>query len=181
MDHNKRIGMSSQESRQHSPSEISMKTDDIIVSKTDAESRITYVNQAFCNMSGYRENELIGQTHNIVRNVSMPHGIYNLMWEHLNAEEEFFGYIVNRNKDDSFYWSLINVTPFYEGTQLAGYFAVRRAPSENALNVIKPLYKNMFDVEKNSPLEQRLPLSSAVLWDAITKEYQSYAEYILSL
>lgn len=158
-----------------------MRPDDFIVSKTDVNSIITYVNQAFCQMSGYQEDELIGQSHDIIRNSLMPHGIYNLMWEHLAAEEEFFGYIVNRNKDSSCYWTLINVTPFYENDKLAGYFAVRRAPTEAALAVIKPLYKEMCTAEKNASPEQRLPLSSAVLWQAITKEYQSYAEFVLSL
>lgn len=161
--------------------EVVMREDDFIVSKTDIESNITYVNQTFCTMSGYQEDELIGRSHDIVRNDLMPHGIYNLMWEHLRAEEEFFGYIVNRNKDDSYYWTLINVTPFYEEQKLAGYFAVRRAPSLDALNVIKPLYKAMCEAERNVPQEQRLPQSSAVLWSAITKEYQTYAEFILSL
>ena len=71
----------------------------------------------------------------------MPHGIYNLMWEHLKAEEEFFGYIVNRNKDNSYYWALINVTPFYDQEKLSGYFSVCRAPTPESLNIIKPLYR----------------------------------------
>lgn len=181
MDHNIRNGMSSALATPHNYKEILMREDDFIVSKTDYESNITYVNQAFCTMSGYQEDELIGKSHDIVRNDLMPHGIYNLMWEHLRAEEEFFGYIVNRNKDDSYYWTLINVTPFYEEQKLAGYFAVRRAPSIEALKIIKPLYQTMCEVENKATEEQRLPLSSAVLWNAITKEYQSYAEFVLSL
>jgi len=161
--------------------EVCMKEDGFIVSKTDVDSNITYVNKAFCDISGYSEAELIGKNHDIVRNNLMPHGIYNLMWEHLQAEEEFFGYIANRNKDDSYYWTLINVTPFYENNTLAGYFAVRRCPSKSALQIIKPLYKNMCDIERTSSAEQLLPLSSSILWQAITKEYQSYAEFVLSL
>lgn len=173
--------MTSAELTTDSSREIRMREDDFIVSKTDVDSRITYVNKAFCDISGYSETELIGQNHDIVRNNLMPHGIYNLMWEHLQAEEEFFGYIVNRNKDGSCYWTLINVTPFYENNTLAGYFAVRRCPTEAALKIIKPLYKSMRDIERTASAEQLLPLSSSVLWQAITKEYQSYAEFVLSL
>lgn len=161
--------------------EIILPEDAFIISKTDSENCITYVNQSFCEVSGYSESELVGQSHDIVRDDIMPHGIYNLMWEHLKAEEEFFGYIVNRNKDNSYYWTLINVSPFYEKNKLTGYFSIRRAPSNQALAIIKPLYQSMCQTEKAATPELQLSMSSAVLWQAITKEYQSYAEFILSL
>jgi PAS domain S-box-containing protein len=173
--------MSSTENPQTCSSEVKMKEDDFIVSKSDSDSKITYINKNFCQMSGYRENEIIGQSHELVRNNLVPLGIYNLMWEHLKAEEEFLGYIVNRNKDSSYYWALVNITPYYENKKVVGYFSVLRAPSEAALNIIKPLYESMRDVERNASAAQGLPLSSAVLWQAITKEYQSYAEFVLSL
>lgn len=161
--------------------EVILPEDAFIVSKTDNESCITYVNQNFCEASGYAEHELMGQNHNIVRNDLMPHGIYNLMWEHLKAKEEFFGYIANSNKDKSHYWALINVAPVYEKDKLIGYFAVRRAPSAQALTIIKPLYQSMCQTEKTASPELQLPMSSAILWQAITKEYQTYAEFVLSL
>lgn len=161
--------------------EIQMKANDFFVSKTDLKSHITYVNQGFCQMSGYSQSELIGQNHDIIRCDLMPHGIYNLLWEHLKSEEEFFGYIANQNKDGTFYWAFINVTPCYEDNKLTGYFAVQREPSQQALEIIKPLYLEMCNIEKHAEPTLLLPLSSAALWQAITKEYQSYAEFTLSL
>ena len=172
---------------EHSPThlsvdnEITLEKDAFIISKTDLNDCITYANQNFFQISGYSEKELIGKNHDIIRNNLMPLGIYNLMLEHLNAKEEFFGYIVNRNKDKSYYWTLINISPFYEKDKLTGYFAVHRAPSAQALNIIKPLYQLMCQTEKSASPEQQLPMSSAILWQAITKEYQTYAEFILSL
>jgi PAS domain S-box-containing protein len=161
--------------------EIILPADALLVSKTDPNSCITYVNQSFCKISGYTGKELVGHNHDIVRNDLMPRSIYNLMWEHLKAEEEFFGYIVNTNKDGSYYWMLINVTPFYNNDTLTGYFSVRRAPLPQALEIIKPLYQSMCQTEKAASPEQQLSMSSAVLWQAITKEYQTYAEFVLSL
>ena len=161
--------------------EIILPEDAFIICKTDQDSHLSYVNKSFRHTSGYKENELIGQHYNIVRHDLMPHGIYNLMWEHLKAEEEFFGYIVNRNKDNSYYWALINVTPFYEQENLSGYFSACRAPTPESLDIIKPLYQAMREAEQDATPELLLPMSSAVLWQAITKEYQSYAEFVLSL
>jgi PAS domain S-box-containing protein len=161
--------------------EVQMKDSDFFVSKTNLKSHISYVNRGFCQMSGYQESELLGQTYDLVRHELVPHSIYNLMWEHLNAEEEFFGYIVNLNKNDSYYWAFLNVTPCYENNQLIGYFSVQREPSQQALQAIKPLYTEMCQVERQATAAQLLPLSSAVLWRVITKEYQNYAEFVLSL
>lgn len=161
--------------------ELKMKEDDFLVSKTDLKSNITYINQDFCLMTGYKTSELIGQNHDILRCDLMPHGIYNLLWEHLKSKEEFFGYIANQNKDGGYYWSFLNVTPYYENDEICGYFAVQRMPTQAALDIIKPLYKEMCKIEKEADPALLLPLSSAAIWQAITKEYQSYAEYILSL
>jgi len=44
---------------------------ELIVSKTDLKGRITYANGLFCKVAGYRESELIGQPHSIIRHPDM--------------------------------------------------------------------------------------------------------------
>ena len=43
-----------------------------LISTTDLDSRITYCNDAFVAISGFTYEELIGQTHNLVRHPDMP-------------------------------------------------------------------------------------------------------------
>jgi hypothetical protein len=64
---------------------------------------------------------------------------------------------------------------------MLGYCSVRRAPTKTAIEKIVPLYKKMKQAEQEVERDQQLSVSSAVLWQAITKEYQTYAEFILSL
>lgn len=82
-----------------SSGEIQVECNDLIVSKTDLDSRITYANKAFCYYSGFQEKELLGQPQNIVRHSDMPRAIFYLMWEHLKQDQEFFGYVKNHRKD----------------------------------------------------------------------------------
>ncbi|WP_419811266.1 PAS domain-containing protein [Bacterioplanoides sp.] len=162
-------------------SQVFVECDDLIVSKTDLDSRITYANKPFCYYSGFREKELLGQPQNIVRHPDMPRAIYYLMWEHLKQDQEFFGYIKNRRKDGGFYWTFASVAPVYENNQKTGYLSVRRCPGDSAIAVVEPLYRKMIELEKTLQKEQQIPMTSAILWKAITKEFATYAEFALSL
>lgn len=153
--------------------------DNLIVSKTNIDSIITYANECFCQISGYRPDELVGQPQNIVRHPAMPKAIFELMWQHLNQSQEFFGYILNLCKDGSEYWTFAHVTPICQQGNLHGYISVRRAAKKDITDELEILYKKMLALEKDNN-EQSVAKSLALLWNEINKDYQSYAEYILS-
>lgn len=69
-----------------------------IVSKTDLNGRITYVNEAFCKISGYTQEELLGKSHNIVRHPDMPSSAFQAMWQSIQAKKPWDGVIKNRKK-----------------------------------------------------------------------------------
>ena len=79
-----------------------------IVSKTDLRGVITYVNKQFCIISGYREEELIGKPHNIVRHPDMPKSAFKEMWETIKAKKTWKGVVKNLKKDGDTY--IVNTT-----------------------------------------------------------------------
>ena len=89
--------------------------DEIIVSKTDPKGRLTYVNDVFCKVGLYSEDELVGQPHSIVRHPDMPRSIFALLWERIRAGREIFAYVKNMAKNGDYYWVLAHVTPSYDG------------------------------------------------------------------
>ncbi len=58
---------------------------EFIVSTTDTRGKITYVNQAFLDISGFTEAELIGKPHNVVRHPDMPREAFRDLWRTLQA------------------------------------------------------------------------------------------------
>jgi len=79
-----------------------------IVSKTDLRGVITYVNKQFCIISGYREEELLGKPHNIVRHPDMPKSAFKDMWETIKAKKTWKGVVKNLKKDGDTY--IVNTT-----------------------------------------------------------------------
>ncbi|MCQ4108662.1 PAS domain-containing protein [Aeromonas sp. JL9] len=74
--------------------------DDIqLVSTTDLKGDITYANPAFCQVAGYRLEEMLGQHHNLVRHPDMPKAAFADLWAHLQAGKPWRGMVKNRCKD----------------------------------------------------------------------------------
>lgn len=97
----------------------------VLVSKTDLHGKIKFVNQAFVDVSGYTEQELVGAPHKIVRHPHMPSEAFADLWATVKAGEPWEGLVKNRCKDGSFYWVLANVTPIIEQGETVGYVSIR--------------------------------------------------------
>lgn len=153
-----------------------------IVSKTNTKGILTYCNSSFIKYSGYKESELLGQQHNIIRHPDMPRVIFKMLWEHLQRNREFNGYIKNLTKDGSYYWVFANVTPsFSSNNELLGYFSVRRKPEEDKLNYIKNLYLELLEIEQQSSSKDEIEASLYKLNSVLNGREVGYDEFILSL
>ena len=56
--------------------EIEIRDDQIIISRSDVQGRIVFVNDQFTAISGFSEDELLGHPHNIVRHPDMPSAVF---------------------------------------------------------------------------------------------------------
>lgn len=97
-----------------------------IISKTDLHGKITYVNDKFIEISGYKEDELIGQSHNIVRHPEMEKEFFENMWKTLKEQKVFHGIIKNLSKSGNTYYVESTVLPIIDHRgKTTEYFAVR--------------------------------------------------------
>lgn len=85
-----------------------------IVSKTDLKGNITYVNDAFCEVSGYTKEELIGNQHNIIRHKDMSKSVYQELWETIQGGKIWEGTLKNRAKDGSAYYVHAVIAPVFQ-------------------------------------------------------------------
>ena len=115
----------------------------LIVSRTDLKGVITDVNQAFVDMSGWTEAELIGQPHYILRHPFMPGPAFKDLWDTINGHQKWRGYVKNLRKDGGYYWVYATVIPNVRRGELVGYTSVRRKPSRAKIDECISVYPEM--------------------------------------
>ena len=100
---------------------------DVIFSATDLAGRIVYASEAFCRVSQYSKEELLGKKHNLVKHKDMSDEIFKELWQNIKSGNSWSGEIKNRRKDGGFYWVYAKVEPYYNPKdEIIGYHALRR-------------------------------------------------------
>lgn len=116
----------------------------LIVSRTDPSGVITHVNNSFVEMSGYSEEELIGQPHYILRHPDMPAAAFKDLWETIEKGKKWHGYVKNLRRDGGYYWVFATVIPNIRDGEIKGYTSVRRKPSRRKVEECIQLYPDLF-------------------------------------
>ncbi|MEJ6005121.1 response regulator [Paucibacter sp. AS339] len=105
---------------------LAMINQQAIVSVTDRAGRITAANPAFSRISGYSEQELLGQNHRIVNSGVQSREFWAEMWATVAAGSAWRGEVCNRAKDGSLYWVDTLIAPFLdEAGGIEKYVSIR--------------------------------------------------------
>ena len=123
--------------------ETEVPEDELIISRTDLQGRITYANETFCDISGYTENELVGKSHNIVRHPDMPSAAFQDLWETLKSGKQWVGIVKNMRKDKGYYWVKAIVSGVYKNGELVEYKSLRTPISYETKLKYQKLYDKM--------------------------------------
>jgi aerotaxis receptor len=123
--------------------EVEVQDDQAIVSKTDLNGNITYVNPYFTQVSGYDEAELLGAPQNIVRHPDMPVEAFADLWASIKAGTPWTGIVKNRCKNGDYYWVRANVTPICEHGKTTGYMSVRVKADRQQIAKAEQAYREL--------------------------------------
>jgi PAS domain S-box-containing protein len=91
---------------------VRLLSDGVIVTTADLEQpRIVLVNEALCRITGYRAEELIGNTPRLLQGPKTNRGVLATLRSALEVHHQFFGEIVNYRKDGSDYPVELQIVP----------------------------------------------------------------------
>jgi len=162
------------------PTNTQLKVDSkkIIVSKTDVKGKIIYGNDYFCELTGYKESELISSPHNIIRHPDMPRAIFYLMWQYLKSGRNITAVVKNMSKNGDYYW----VTTDFEIKRdkfgnIQNYIAFRQAAAPHIVAEMEKIYAKLLEIEKNHNMDASLAYFTAFL----EEKHMNYDQFILQL
>jgi aerotaxis receptor len=121
--------------------EYILKDNETVVSKTDLQGNITYINQDFIDISGFSLDELMGAPQNIVRHPDMPVEAFADFWSTIKSGKAWTGLVKNRCKNGDHYWVEANAAPMLENGKIVGYTSIRVKPSRVQVAAAEEAYR----------------------------------------
>lgn len=97
-----------------------------IVSATDLDGKINYVNHKMLDLTGYKEHELMGQTYQLIKSDEHDDAFYAGMWKTIKAGLVWHGEVCNQMRDGRKVWMDTTIVPFLgEDLLPVQYMAIR--------------------------------------------------------
>jgi PAS domain S-box-containing protein len=156
--------------------EVQWNKGESILCKMDPEGLIEYANDAFIDVCGYEDYELISQSHSITRHPDMPEAIFNMVWDNLRAGKKFQAIVKNLAKSGRYYWVSVDYDVVKnENDEIMHFFGREKAvPADVITKHIEPLHKRLLNIERASGVVA----SEKYLVGFLEESGKSYMEYL---
>ncbi len=167
-----------------------------IVSITDVYGNITYANDRFCLISGYKQEELLGQNHRLLKSDEHSSDLFCKLWSQIVDGKIWYGELKNRRKDGGYFWISATMVPFPDEhgnptqyvaictditgkkeSELALISATEKAESAS---IAKSNFLSTMSHEIRTPLNGVLGLAQLLTDTDLDKDQKQKVEIILS-
>jgi len=152
-----------------------------IISKTDLEGKITFVNDLFCNVSQYKKDEILGQDHSIVKHSDMPEAIYKHIWEDIKAGKVWRGKLKNKTKEGESFFANANIFPIFDNhNEISEYIAILFLTTEEEVKnrEFKKKVLNQYQESKRNDFKSRKMIDDL---ERELKKFKNYEQLAFSL
>jgi aerotaxis receptor len=137
---------------------------EFIYSRTDLKGVTEDANEAFCKVSGFTREELVGKSHNIVRHPDMPPEAFADLWRDIKTGRPWSGLVKNRRKDGGYYWVVASVSAVRENGAVVGYQSVRSRPARTQVAAAEAAYAAVREGSKTLCIEHGRAVRKRPAW-----------------
>jgi len=160
-----------------------------IISKTDMDGNIVYVNDKYIQLSGYSESELIGKKHSIIKHNDMPQEYFDDLWFQLENAGLFRGTLKNLKKNGDYFYidvTIVKITDPYANS--IEYMSIAndvttlidaRLEAQKASQAKEYFLSNMSH-EIRTPLNAILGFVNLLIEQDVSKQHRKYLDIILN-
>lgn len=160
-----------------------------LISKTDLNGNIIYVNDKFVELCGFEQSELIGKKHNIMRHHDMNEEYFRNLWDSLKKNNLYKGTIKNLKKNGEYFYidtTIVKITDLHEN--IPQYMSISydvtklvdaRLEALNASQAKEYFLSNMSH-EIRTPLNAILGFVNLLIDEDISKKHRRYLDIILN-
>jgi PAS domain S-box-containing protein len=161
-----------------------------IVAETDLAGNIVHANDAFCRISGYTREELIGKNHRILNSGVHPKSVWHEMFRQVVTKGVWHGEVCNRSKSGDLFWVDTTVVPLLNDVgKIKGYFAIRtditglkKAQAEaEAANIAKSEFLANMSHEIRTPITAILGFADLIADDSVRQDAERLDEFIRTI
>jgi len=99
----------------------------VLILTTDLKGIITQVNEAYCKVIGFSKDEIIGNSHSMMKHPEMKKEFFKMMWKDIKSNKIWNGEIKNLTKNGKSVCFYVNIEPIFKNDKKIGY----RSVSEN--------------------------------------------------
>jgi aerotaxis receptor len=142
---------------------------EFIYSRTDLKGIILEANEAFCRVSDYTQEQMVGKPHSLVRHPDMPAEAFADMWRDLKNGRPWRGLVKNKRRDGGHYWVVANASPVRENGVVVGYQSVRGRPSRTEVAAADAVYRRIRNGDKSIYIDHGRVVTKQAAWvNAVT-------------
>jgi PAS domain S-box-containing protein len=153
------------------------------ISKTDLNGNITYVNDAFCEITGYTKDELLGKKHSIIKAPANKKEIFEDLWKTITAKMIWkYDSLANRKKDGSIYYVNTTIMPILNNDgNILEYISIRFDTTKLHESILaeKRAKETQAMFLANMSHEIRTPLNGILGFLDLLKDFDSLSKEIV--
>ncbi len=123
---------------------------------TDSNVQITYVNPAFCRITGYESQEVLGKNPGMVKSGNTSQKVYRDLWKTVLSGKTWRGELQNRKKNGTLFWEDTSIAPIFDDKgEITAFVAVKKDVTNQRENAraLKYLTDHLEEVVKERTAE----------------------------